>query len=441
MKIRFPYKEIPALEVPDRNLLGEFRPRELPERRPVAQQVADALRNPIGGPRLGAMVGPTQKVLLLVDDFTRPTPVAEMLPAVLTELREAGVEQRNISFLTAPGTHRPMTEQELVRKLGPDVLRQYQVHQHRWQDQQELERAGETSGGLPIIVNRRLLEADIVVSLGHIVPHRVTGFSGGAKIVDPGVFGEPASTQEMHWLSAQVPGREILGIVDNPIRRAIDEMAGPVGLRFIVNVVQDGNGRVGGVFAGDPVAAHREGAKLARDTYGVHLPALADIVVIDSFPADVDFWQAGKAAYASELAVRPGGVVILVTPSPEGVARHHPAVLEHGVRPVAELQRLVERGEIKDIVAAAILALTAWVVRERATGIMVSPGIPAEEKQRIGFLHAETPQAALEMAFQRLGSGARVAVLHHGGEILPLAPAGAETEAEARERERVAAPR
>jgi len=439
VQITFPYKGIAAMEIPDRNLLGVFRPRQVPKGRPTGDQVSDALSAPIGSPRLGSLVERRAKVLLLSDDFTRPTPVAEMLPPVLAELQAAGVETSDIKILIAPGTHRPMTDAERESKLGREALRQHQVFQHRWDDEKDLARVGETSGGLPIVVNRHLLDADLVVALGHIVPHRIPGFSGGPKIIAPGVTGRAPGNADMHWLGAQVPGRELLGVAENRIRHEIDEMGQRVGLRFIVNVVQGSEGHVAAVFAGDPIAAQRQGAGLARDIYGVQLADLADIVVVDSYPADVDFWQAGKAAYASELAVRPGGVVILVTPSPEGVARHHPAVLEFGVRPVAEMQRLVETGAIKDIVAAAIMALTAWVVKERATGIMVSPGIRPEDQRKIGFIPAASPQEALEMAFKRAGSDARVAVLHHGGEILPLVPA--EAEARVAGRERIAAQR
>lgn len=108
-------------------------------------------------------------------------------------------------------------------------------------------------------------------------------------------------------------------------------------------------------------------------------------------------------------------------------------MLEFGVRPIAEMRRLVEEGKIKDVVAAGIMALTAWVVKERASGIMVSPGIPSADKARLGFGHADTPQEALDMALRRMGGDARVAVLRHGAEILPLMPQEVEAEATAKE--------
>ena len=427
------------MEVPDANLLGLFRPREAPPGEPTEALVRRALETPIDSPRLSSLAGAGQKVLLLSDDFTRPTPVADMLPPVLAELQAGGVRKADIKILIASGTHRPMTDEERARKLGPEVSREYEVFQQRWQDEQELVRLGETSAGLPIVVNRRLAEADLVVGLGHIVPHRITGYSGGAKIVGTGTAGAPPGLHEIHWLGAQVPGRELLGVADNPVRRNVNEIGRRTGLRFVVNVVQDTGGKVTSVFAGDPVGAHRRGCDASRDIYGVELPSLADIVIADSYPADADFWQAAKAVYATELAVRPGGVTTVVTPCPEGVSREHPALLRYGVRPVAEIRQLVESGEIKDVIGAAIMALTAWVVKERATGIMVSPGIPAGDQLKLGFTPAGAPQEALDRAFALVGRDARVAVLLHGGEILPLAPGEAERRIGAVEAQRAGA--
>lgn len=422
MQVTFPYPNIAPVDVPDANLLGVFAPRSVPTTATVEQLVGDALSQPIGAPRLRDQVNARTRVLILVDDFTRPTPAAQILPVVLDELKAGGAQLSNISFLTSDGTHGCMTQAQLEHKLGADVLNHFSVYCHKWRDQQDMVDLGKAAAGVPVIVNRRLKEADLIVGVGHIVPHRITGFSGGAKIVVPGVAGMPPDAEDVHWLAAQYPARDVTGVVDNPIRRIVNEAGQIAGLRFIVNVIQDNHERVIRVVAGDPDAAHRDGCPSSRDVYGVEIPQLAPIVLLDSFPSDVDYWQAAKAAYAAELAVQQGGVVILVTPCPEGVAHEHPELLQYGVRPLDEIRRMVAQGTYKDVVAAAIAALTAWVVRERAHGIMVSPGIPPDERKAIGFEPASTAQEALGMAFKRCGAAARVVVLQHGGEILPLPP-------------------
>lgn len=420
MKIDFRYPNIGPVEVPDRNLLGVFKPKTVFNPPPASDQVRKALAKPLGSPRLSELASKAKNALILTDDFTRPTPAAEILPGVLDELQQGGLDESKIEILIAAGTHRPMTRREKEKKLGEAVVDKYRIYDHNWQEQKETRDYGKTSLGIPIVVDRRLGEADLVVAIGHIVPHRITGFSGGSKIIYPGLEGPPPGDKEIHWLAAQRPGREILGVENNFIRHDIDEMGRKVGLSFIVNVVQDNAGHIIHVVAGDMVQAHQAGVERSKNVYGLEIPQQADIVITDSYPADVDFWQAAKAVYAMELAVREDGVVIVVTPCPEGVSKEHPEVMQYGVRPVLELQKMVKEGKIKDIIGAAIAALTAWVVKERAKGIMVSPGIDDEDKRKIGFEPAGNPQEALEKAFAMVGREAKVLAFHHGGEILPL---------------------
>jgi nickel-dependent lactate racemase len=199
----------------------------------------------------------------------------------------------------------------------------------------------------------------------------------------------------------------------------MEEAARLVGLRYVANLVSDRGKRIAGCFTGDPVSAHREGCKLSRELNAAPMPRRADIVLIDSHPADRDFWQSAKGVYAGTMAVRDGGTLIVVAPNPEGVADNHPNVLEIGYRPYAEIVRMVEAGEIEDVVGAAVLADVAQIV-DRTDCVMVSPGIKREETERLGFRYAATAQDALAMAFERQGRDARVAVLQHGGHILPL---------------------
>jgi nickel-dependent lactate racemase len=152
----------------------------------------------------------------------------------------------------------------------------------------------------------------------------------------------------------------------------------------------------------------------------VRLPARADIVLIDSHPADRDFWQSVKGLYSGTMAVKDGGTLVVVAPNPEGVAPNHPNVLEIGYRPHADVVRMVEAGEVEDIVGAAILADVAQII-DRANCILVSPGVTREETERLGMRYAATVGDALTMGFERQGKDAQVAVLRHGGHILPLA--------------------
>src|SRR5215207_5067554 len=370
MKIDFPYpgyERIAAVEVPEANLSGVYAPRAVggvDEEAVLARGFAE----PHGATRLREAVRRGDRVLILVEDGTRGTPVPRLLTHVLNHLHAAGVSDDSVTLLTAQGTHREMTEEELCQKLG-EFYGRFALNQHRWLDQSNLHDFGYTSDGTRVTANRVLAEADFVLGIGSIVPHRVKGFSGGAKIAFPGVAGR--EIQECNqWEAARRRSEDVMGVAETPMRRRIEEAARLVGLRYIVNCVPDGVGRLAGCFAGDVVAAHRAGCELSHEINEVVLPARADIVIADSHPADHDVWQSAKGVYSGTMAVRDGGVLILVAPNPGGVAENHPVMLAVGYRPFPELARLVAQRTISDVVGIAVLADLAQVM-DRVECILV----------------------------------------------------------------------
>lgn len=417
MHIDFPYpgyEGIAPVEVPDSVLMGVFAPRsfEGTDERAVMRQAFD---HPTGAPRLRDAVKPGQRVLILVDDGTRETPVARMLPFVLDELKAAGAG--DIEFLQAPGTHRPMKEDELRKKFGP-YFGKYKVHEHHWLDESSLHDFGRTRDGTRVTANKLVTQFDFVMGIGSILPHRVKGLSGGAKIMFPGVAGREMMDRNQ-WEASMHMSETVMGVPENPMRLRMEEAARMAGLKYIVNCVYDVRKAIVGCFVGDIVEAHREGCKRAREVYAAHLPTRADIVLIDSHSADRDFWQSAKGPYAATMAVKDGGTIILVSPNPEGVATNHKNLLEIGYRPHAEIVKMVQAGKVDDLVGVAILADVCQIV-DKTHCIMVSPGVKPEEAGKIGFRFAKDAQEALRMAREKQGDKARVAVLRYGGHILPV---------------------
>jgi nickel-dependent lactate racemase len=378
MKVDFPYPGYEGIEpvvVPDANLLGIYTPRtagEVNEEEILARGFAE----PHEAPRLREAVKSTDRVLILIDDSTRGTPVPRLLRYVVKELWAAEVLDKQIVLLIAQGTHRDMGEKELKQKLG-EFYGRFEVHQHRWLDESSLHDFGRTDDGTRVTANRLLHGADFALGLGSIVPHRIKGFSGGAKICFPGVSGREMQERNQ-WEAAHYRSEDVMGVAENPMRLRIEEAARLVGLRYIANLVSDRERRIAGCFVGDPVRAHRAGSELSRDINTVTLPFRPDIVMIDSHPADRDLWQSAKGFYSGTMAVRDGGTLIVVSPNPDGVADNHPNVLEIGYRPFAEIERMVDAGEVEDIVGVAVLADLAQIV-DRCDCILVSPGISQQE--------------------------------------------------------------
>jgi nickel-dependent lactate racemase len=414
--IPFAGKSLP-FEVGEDNLAEVLSPHETAPIEDLEGAVANVLANPLGQQPLQEWIKPRDSVLILSDDNTRLTPADRLLPPLFNTISEAGVPDERISVIMALGTHRPMTADEMAKKVGPDTFRRIKVFNHDWRNKGQLVDMGVSKNGTPLHVNRAVLDADVVIGLGAIVPHHIPGFSGSSKIVQPGICGA-ATTAETHLLSTRVED-SFLGLEDNPVRQDMDDMADRVGMRTILNVVLNSEGFVVGIFFGEMRTAFAQGVALAKTVYGIAYHETPDIVIANSCPCDIDFWQSHKSLYPAMRMVKKSGTIIVVTPSPEGVSRVHTDLLNFTSRSSVEIERAYRRREIKSGVGTALAV--AWAkVREKDSVIMVSPGISAEEKTKLGFTHAENIESALREAFNKQGSHARVAVLTHAPEMLPI---------------------
>jgi nickel-dependent lactate racemase len=419
MRIKFPYPDFSPLKIKKSSLLGLWEPGEMISQKSPEHILKEALANPISSPPLSRLAQGKQNVLIAVDDYTRTTPAATILPLALEELNSAALKDDSISIILAGGSHRSMTDEEVESKLGAGLRSKFKVLLHDRKNQGELENIGELHGS-PLKIREEAASADLIVGVGHIAPHGVAGFFGGAKIIFPGLS-DHAFTSLTHWLSVQHSQKEIIGKRDNPVRSFIDEAASFTSLKFIVNTISDAAGNLAGAVAGDPVAAHQEGAEISLGLRSVNLPFSPDVLIIDSYPADADLWQAAKAIYAAEVAARPGGVVIWVTPAREGIPGYlKEQFLARGYLPLKQAQEMYEQGEVGDLIVHAHLARVGRLVRDKATTIIVSPGISAEEAEQMGLLWAEGPQQALDRALAIMGQEASVGVIRSGGEILPM---------------------
>lgn len=419
-KISLPYGSGTVdIEVPDRSLLAIVSPKDVTPQADVSAQVRQALRSPIDAVPFSTLLKGGENLLLLVDDITRPTPVDEILPVLLEEL---GVECKRVAvtILIALGTHRKMTREEIEGKVGHEIVTSYPVLNHEWDDESALVDLGTTLNGTPIKVNRLVQEADLCLGIGNIVPHNLAGWSGGGKILQPGICGKE-TTYRTHLLAARCPTTN-LGKLANPVRAEIEDVARRTKLKGVVNTILDRHGAVAHVVAGETQAAHRRGVELARSIWEVPVPSLADVVIASSHPADIDFWQANKGLFAAERIVKRGGDIILLTPCPEGLSSQaeHVATLEAlaGMPSRSQYHEARRRG-IDDYAALCVSDIAARC-RELAWVTVVSDGLTDDDVMVLGLDYAESVEQALERALKRQGDGASIVVLTHGGETLPV---------------------
>lgn len=419
-EISIPYgSDEMTARLPARNLHTILSPNAVDACPDVASEIRRALSAPIGMASLSDAVRDVRQVVIVADDLTRQTPVDVMIPIVLDELNAGGVADGQVTVVIALGTHRPMTQPEIETRFGREVLGRVPVINNPWQDLGQLADLGTTPNGTAIRVSQIAVEADFIIGLGSIVPHHIAGYSGGAKIIQPGISGA-VTTGATHFLSTRTR-RSYLGSVENVLREEMETIGDRVGLKAVVNTVLDHTGRLVRAFYGDPRDAFRAGVALADQVYGVPLDRQADIVIAGSHPCDIEFWQAHKSLYPADIAVKEGGTIIVVTPCPEGVAVTHQDMLNFTALDADRIEELVDDGTIEDVVSAG-LALAWAKMRQRSSISLVSGGIPNEHANALKFDPFGSLDDALSSALRRHGSDASVTVLTHAPEMLPMLP-------------------
>ncbi len=420
---KIPFKEgVEAqVEIDEKNFLfyaSPIKSKSIPDQEKV---IEDALENPIGTGKIEDLVQPQNKVALLVDDITRPTPTARILPHVLSRIERAGVPKRKVKIIMALGTHRPMTEKELEVKLGKEVIKNYEVINRHYQDRSKLIFLGETESGTPVEVYQEVAEADFVLAVGNIVPHISSGWGGGSKIILPGVCGQK-TTDMMHYAACTVQSvLEVIGKRDNKPRQEMDEIAEKAGLKFIVNTILDEKRNILDVFAGDYIEAHRKAVKEAEKYMLVPVPHQADILIVSATPCHVDYWQGVKPYAFSHRAVRQGGIIIFLLDGSEGLCgdapSHEETVRKYISSSFEEMKKAVEKGKVTDL-AGLNVPMYHSMLRHRVTTFCVSNNLSKEDITALGFIPADNVQSALDEAYRILGKDAKVGIIPYGGKTL-----------------------
>ena len=406
-----------TIEVPDQNLAEVLRPQSSKKLPNLDDAIRQSLDQPIAQKPIEEWVKPSSRVVIVSDDNTRQTPAHLLVPPLIDRLNSAGVPDHKIECIMALGTHRYMSDDEMKAKVGSAVFRRIKVFNHEWRNPSVLVNLGISKRGTPLIVNRAVVEADVVIGLGTIVPHHIPGFSGSSKIIQPGISGA-VTTAATHILACDNDD-SYLGHKDNPVRRDMDNMADMVGMKTILNVVLNCDGEVAGVYFGAMRPAFEQGAIHAQTIYGVEYSQIPDIAIVNSHPCNIDFWQSHKALYPAQRMVRPGGTIIICTPAPEGISPVHTDLLNITSWSSDRIRDAYQRGKLKNGVATALAI--AWAkVREKAKVITYSPGISPKEKSQMGHTHAPDIQWAIDEALRQEGPNARISVLSHAPETLPL---------------------
>jgi len=309
------------IELPDAWQV-EYCPMRGADRVPLTlQQMEEAIRNPIGSPRLRELARGKKRAVIVFDDMTRPTRTFELAPVLLSELTAAGILEEDITFVCALGTHGALTMNEFRKKLGRHIVERFRVFNHNIYE--NCVEVGTTRRGTRLMINREVAEADLKVAVGCVTAHAQVGFSGGGKIILPGVA-HVDSIAHYH-IDVEAMGKETTGLgnFDNNILRfEIEEAARMAGLDFLVNVTVNSRGATTAVFAGELLQVHEAAVRLAKIIYAsAPRPRDKELVIANAF---VKANEMGIAVLLGVLALKDfTGTVVVIADSPEGQVVHY----------------------------------------------------------------------------------------------------------------------
>src|SRR5919199_1318013 len=365
------------VDLPDERVVG---PLEIRPAAPLADPggaIAHALSPPPGPPPLAEVARGRRNACVLVCDITRPVPNRLILPPLLRTLHEQGLRREDILILIATGLHRPNEGAELVELVGPEVAANYRVENHRGKELREHDFLGTTPNGVPVWLDRRYVRADLKITTGLIEPHLMAGYSGGRKVICPGIAGLE-TVEKWHSPRFLQHPRADCGILEgNPVHEENTRIALMAGCDFIVNVCIDGARRVTWVGAGDMIQAWQEGVRFVEQVVKAPVKEPVDVVVTScaGYPLDTTWYQAVKGLTGALPIVKQGGTIILAASLSEGLGS-------------PEFQRVMADNPDLKVFKQRILGkdyfvLDQWQLEELAKGVersrvkVVTDGLPA----------------------------------------------------------------
>ncbi|MEW6202939.1 MAG: nickel-dependent lactate racemase, partial [bacterium] len=297
MKIKLAYgKTGLEINVDENHLSAVYQKQKMIPLENSDNTLHEGLRSPAETQPLAALASGRKSACIVINDITRPVPNAFLLLPILEEIHQAGIKPDDIIILIATGTHRPNEGEEIIELVGPEIALNYRIVNHNWLDRENLRSIGRTRSGTEVWLNRLYLDADLKILTGLIEPHFMAGYSGGRKVLCPGLAGIDTMKRihGTHFLESEYATNCILK--DNLLHEELCEIADMAGVDFIVNVVLNEEREVCGVFCGDVNAAHLHGVRFSSQFDRVDAAEPADIVVTSSagYPLDKTYYQAIK---------------------------------------------------------------------------------------------------------------------------------------------------
>ncbi len=399
-----------------------FRWRVLETRHaaPVADTraaIEHALDDPIAGPPLSVLAKGRKSAAISVCDITRPVPNRVVLPHVLSRLQTAGIPPSEITILIATGLHRPATPAEIDEILGPEIAHNFRVVNHHARELAEHRHLGSTQSGTPVYIDEHFISADLHLTAGLIEPHLMLGFSGGRKLVAPGLAAQE-TIKRIHSPHFMRDPRAVEGSIEqNTLHRELLEVARMARHDFMVDVSITRERQISGVFAGEPEETHAAGMRFvsAAMLQALDSPVDAAITTAAGYPLDLTFYQAIKGITAAAQIVKPGGRILLIAACGEGSGgSEFTDFLRSGLSDADFLERITSAPVIVDQWQLEKLAL----VTSKVEVLYYVPGLSADFYPALWGSACASPESAMEALLSGLPRNSEVAVIPDGPYVL-----------------------
>ena len=425
MQVRLDYgKSGLVAELPDANLIGVLGLKPAAPLEDPTGATEAALAQPTGTRPLAELARGRRDACIVICDITRPVPNRILLPPVLRTLEAAGLPPERITLLIATGTHRPNLGEELETLVGQEIAARYRVVNHESRHAESHQWLGESPNGVPVWLDKTYCDADLRLTVGLIEPHFMAGFSGGRKLIMPGIA---AFETVQHWHCPRFLESPFAanGIVEgNPVHTESLAIARLMPPDLILDVTLDESNRMTGVFAGELEQAWLAGVEFAARHVRAAAPKAADIVVTTcaGYPLDATFYQAVKGMVGALPVVKPGGTIVIASECAEGV----------GSPDFARL--LMETHDLDAFMAhisqPGVFLPEEWEVEELAKAVRhaevvcVADGIPEETLARCFVTPAPSVEAGIQLALKRHGAAATLLAIPRGPYVIPFVSSG-----------------
>jgi lactate racemase len=406
-----------AVNFPD-NYATVIEPLYVPPLADSPAALRQAVQSPIGCASLRDLVRPGQKIAISVCDITRAQPRQLMIEALLAELPQ--VRASEVTILIATGTHRRNTDEEIEGMLGRQIARSCQILCHNARDESSIREVGKTTTGAPIFLNRAWLDADFRITTGFVEPHFFAGFSGGPKMVAPGLAGLE-TVMHLHDAARIGHPNATWGVTEgNPVHDDVREIARKTGVDFAFDVTLNADQQITAAFAGELFQEHARACEHAREHAMREVDHLFDVVVTTNsgYPLDQNLYQTVKGMSAAARVVKPGGTIICAAECRDGIP-------SHGAYGDILASRSSPRELLDMIMTPGYSRPDQWQVQIQAqiqmkANVLLKAGhLSAEQIRRAHFGPVDDVEAATNHALKDAGPNASICVLPHGPQTIP----------------------